>query len=164
MQLIQDSKEQNPLRFIKTEGVEIVREHMDVGDYTARHGGKMDTAVVERKEIGDCFSSFSSGYEKEKAKMIRAIDQGLKYIIAIEAPLLEVREGHVYWKQGEEHRHPKDGLSQIRQFMTLCRRYERIPPYLEVWYCSSRKDMAFRIMEYFLAKERGIKNKKEWAL
>lgn len=138
-------QEKHPLEFVKTDGVEIVVKSLSVGDYTAEG----QNVVIERKSVADLFSSFSGGYEQERNKIIRAKARDLKYILAIEASATEIRKGHTYWKDGEEHEAAKSGISQIKQLMTISRKYG-----VEVWYCADRKDMAFRIMEYLMANER----------
>lgn len=151
MQLLCDTRETLPLTFCKTAGVEIVREYLFIGDYGFRHDdGLLDNALISRKSKGDLFSSFSGdNYEREKLKILQAKDGGYKYILAIEAACLDVRAGHTYWKDGEEHEVKKDGLTQVRQIMTISRRYD-----VEIWWCTDRREMAFRIMEYFLAQNR----------
>lgn len=129
--------------------VEVVS--LPVGDYTAEYkDGTRDKAVVERKGIGDLFHSFTHEYENEKKKIERAKEAGLRYILAIEATAIEVRKGHSYWKDGESHQVKKVGIAQVRQIMTLHKRGD----FDEVWWCSGRIEMAFRIQEYFLAEER----------
>lgn len=145
MKLLVDIQEKNPLEFVITDGVEIVTQSLPVGDYQAEG----QDCVVERKSVADLFSSFSSGYEQERNKIIRAQTRNLKYILAIEASATEIRKGHSYWKNGELVEAPKSGISQIKQLMTISRKYG-----VEVWFCDGRRDMAFRIMEYFLAAER----------
>jgi hypothetical protein len=145
LKLLVDVQEKHPLEFVKTDGVEIVVQSLSVGDYQAEG----QSVVVERKSVADLFSSFSGGYEQERNKIIRAKARDLKYILAIEASATEIRKGHTYWKDGEEHEAAKTGISQVKQLMTISRKYG-----VEVWFCEGRKDMAFRIMEYFLAQER----------
>ena len=145
MKLLVDVQEKHPLEFVKTDGVEVIVQSLSVGDYQAEG----QDCVVERKSIADLFSSFSSNYEAERNKIIRAKSRDLKYILAIEASATEIRKGHTYWKDGEEHEAAKSGISQIKQLMTISRKYG-----VEVWFCEGRRDMAFRIMEYFLAQER----------
>lgn len=116
----------------------------------------MDSTVIERKSIGDLFHSFTHEYVNEKEKIFRAKDLGLNYILAVESPALDVRKGHSYWKGGEEHQVKKDGLSQVRQILTISRKYS-----VPVWWCSGRLEMAFLIQEYFLAMERIKKDLKK---
>lgn len=145
MKLLIDSQERHPLEFVVTDGVEIVTQSLPVGDYQADG----QDVVVERKSISDLFTSFSSNYEAERNKIIRAKTRGLKYILAIEGSIFDIRKGHEYRKDGEIHQSKKSGISQIRQLMTICVKYD-----IEVHYFSSRQEMAFWILEYFLAYER----------
>lgn len=145
MKILVDVLEKHPLEFVETDGVEVIKRPLPVGDYQAEG----QDCVVERKSVADLFTSFSSNYEAERAKIIRAHERGLKYILATEASASEIRKGHTYWKDGEQREAAKSGISQIKQLMTISRKYG-----VELWFCEGRKDMAFRIMEYFLAGER----------
>ena len=145
MKLITDTREQNPLSFVETDGVEHIKMALPVGDYMAEG---IDISI-ERKSLQDLFISFSTGYEAERNKIIKAKARNLTYIIAIEGSILDVRVGHEYWKDGEMKRSKKDGLSMVRQLMTIQHKYG-----VQVWFCGGRKEMAFQIQEYFLAKER----------
>lgn len=146
-QIMVDTREQNPLKF--PGDIETISAVLDVGDYAGILEGKIDTARIERKSVPDLFHSFSHNYENEKAKILRAKEAGYHYIIAIEDTCSAVRGGSSYWKHGESHKVKKDGLSMVRQMMTLSRKYG-----IEVWYCAGRPDMAFRVQEYILTKER----------
>ena len=150
IKLLIDTREQNELIFPACEGVEVISASLQVGDYTCEfEDGSRCGSVWERKSVADLFGSFSSGYENEKAKILKAKDLGLKYILGIEAPIFEVREGHSYFKDGEIRCSKKDGISQIKQLMTM---YSK--GYFDLWFFSGRKEMAFTIQEYFLALER----------
>ena len=139
------------MEFPKLEGVSIVREMLEAGDYTARYkGGEMAKAVIERKSVADLFHSFTHEYENEKEKIERAKQANLRYILAVEAPASEIRKGHRYWKDGEWHEVKKSGIAQIRQILTLLCRGD----FAEVWWCRDRTDLAFLIQEYFLTHER----------
>ena len=109
----------------------------------------MDSTVIERK-ADDLWTSFSGeNYTREKAKWERAHALGLNYIIAIEGMVSDVLAGHTYWKQGEVHEAKKSGLAQLRQLLSIQRRYG-----IQVQFFESRKAMALWIVEYFLAAER----------
>lgn len=149
MLIVADSREQLPLEFIQTAGVSVVRDALDVGDYSAIIGGNLVPIRWERKSIADLFSSFSSGYEAEKAKILKAQALGYRYILAIEGSASEVRKGHAYVKDGEVHESKKSGISQLKQLCTLNHKYG-----VELAFCQSRKDMALLITESFLALER----------
>lgn len=152
MEILVDTREQEALTFQFVDGVSVKSECLKVGDYTARHkDGTMDNTVIERKSIADLFGSFTgNNYDREKEKIRKAKELGLRVVLAVESPALEVRKGHRYWKDGEWHEVKKSGISQVRQIMTLLRRGD----FDEVWWCASRTEMAFRIQEYFLASER----------
>ena len=126
---------------------------LSVGDYAALHRAEgkdvPDLSVVERKGIGDLFHAFTANYDAERAKILKAKELGLTYILAIEASFTEVLKGHAYWKDGELHESKKSGLAMIRQLCTVARKYQ-----VEVWFCNGRREMALRILEYFLAAER----------
>jgi len=125
---------------------------MPTGDYGAEVNGEMVKATVERKSVGDLFTNFSNNYENEKAKLMRAKELGWQYILAIEAPCFEVRKGYEYRKDGVMVASKKSGLAQIRQLMTWQAKYG-----VHVWWCQTKVEMAFMVMEYFLAWERLIK-------
>ena len=144
--IIIDSREQNPLKFQEVSGVSVVCEGLDVGDYAYKIGDVVGPIRIERKSIPDLFGSFSSGYEAEKAKIIKARQLGYKYILAIEGTAFDVREGHQYRRDGEVVAFKKDGLSQIRQLMTS---YAK--GYFDIWWSKSRHELAFMIQEYFRA-------------
>lgn len=153
MIILIDSREKLPLTFPTVNDIEVRTLALPVGDYSAIHliDGKEipDRAVCERKNISDLFSAFAAGYEAEKTKLLRAQALGLTYVLAIEGSFSDVLKGHTYWKAGEAHESQKSGLSQIRQLMSLERRYD-----VRCWFCTSRREMALWILEYFLAQER----------
>ena len=151
MQILMDTKEKDSLTFQMVHGVSVKSEGLSSGDYAARYDdGVMDNAVIERKSIPDLFGSFSGDrYRKEKAKWERAKAKGQTYIIAIEGSSLEVLKGCTYKKGGKVHRVKKDGISQVKQMMTISRKYD-----IQIWWCKNRTEMAFRIQEYFLAGDR----------
>ncbi len=128
-----------------------MREALPVGDYGwIGKDGVRDNVVVERKSKSDLWGSYGGrGYERERAKILRAKERGEKFILAIECSIWEVRRGHEYYVKGEVKAAKKDGLSLVRQLMTVSRKYG-----VEVWFCNNREEMAFRIAEYFMARER----------
>ena len=151
MVIVCDSREQAPLQFPTVKGVEVRPEAIDPGDYAAIHAeGVWDTTRIERKGISDLFHSFTGEpYDYERAKILRAKDQRLQYVLAIEATFSEVLRGHAYWKDGEYHEVKRTGLSLVRMLMTIQRKYQ-----ISVWWCAGRKEMALRVLEFFLAQER----------
>lgn len=148
--IVIDTREQAPLSFPMTD-IKVERGTLDTGDYGIKIGSDLAPVRVERKSIGDLFSSFSGdNYRREKEKIERAKEGNLRYIIAIESSCSEVRKGHRYYKQGQWHESQKDGLSQVRQIETISMRYG-----VEVRYCSGRDDMSFMVQEILMAYVRG---------
>jgi ERCC4-type nuclease len=160
MKLISDTREQAPLKFSICNGVEYVVGTLNIGDYSASYtiGGEtiVSSSIVERKSIGDLFGSYTSGYENERKKFLRAIEAKKKFILAIEGTVSEILKGHSYTKGGEEYVARKDGMTMLRQLMSCCHRYN-----ISLWCCSSRSEMAMMIQEYFLAEERQLKKHAE---
>lgn len=155
MQILVDTREKLMLTFPMVDGVSVKSECLVTGDYGCLHkDGVRDATVFERKSIGDLYHSFTHEYENEKAKIQRAKDSGLEYILAIEGTALDVRKGHSYWKNGEECEVKKSGLSQVRQILTIQRKYG-----IGVWWCANRTEMAFLIQEYFITHERMTKER-----
>ena len=160
MKLIRDSREGLPLHFEAVVGVEIVTEALSTGDYSASYviGGRVveSSSVIERKEKGDLFSSYTSGYDRERKKFLRAIEAGKKFILAIEGTASDILSGHTYIKGGIEHASKKDGMAMLRQLMSCSHKYG-----IQLWFCSSRHEMSVMIQEYFLAEERMLKQHAE---
>lgn len=147
--IIRDSREVLPLVFPEMVGSEVVVECLFSGDYGCRIDGEWIKTLFERKEKGDLFNSYSSGYEREKDKFLRAQVQGYKFILAIEEPFTEILKGHTYKKDGTYHESKKSGISMIRQLMSIQVRYG-----IDVKFFQSRREMALYIQEYFLAYTR----------
>ena len=145
MVIITDSREQDFLEFNKTDGVEFKTACLPCGDYMAE--GQMVT--FERKSVNDLWSSYTHGYERERTKILKAKELGLKFILAIEDTCFNIRRGYSYQKDGEEIESKVDGYSMIKKLFTIQRKYE-----IQCWFCPSRKEMAHMILEYFLAYER----------
>ena len=85
MKLITDTREQLKLTFTPCIGVEYVVETLSVGDYSASYiiNGKTieSSTIIERKSLGDLFSSYTSGYDRERAKFLRCKELGKRFIL-----------------------------------------------------------------------------------
>ena len=151
MKILCDTRERNPLTFQMLDGVTVESKYLDFGDYACVHNdGTMDKMRFERKSVADAFSSFSGdNYLNEKRKIARAKTAGSDYSILIEAPLFEVRKGCTFKKGGEIHEVRKSGIAQIRQLLTISRKYG-----IGLQFFQSRSEMAFYIQEFFLTQER----------
>lgn len=162
VRLLQDSREQSGLLtlFPKVEGVTVEVATLPVGDYAARHlieGQEIpDVHICERKAIGDLYTSFASGYEREKAKWTKAQQLGLRYILAIEGTRNDVLQADSYRKEGELQPRRKDGLAQLRQLCSLQVRYG-----ITVWFCESRRMMAWYLLEFYAASGRWLQRQQE---
>lgn len=153
MRLVSDTREQNPLHFLTCVHVEYVVDTLSVGDYSASFviGGRTveSSTIVERKSIGDLFGSYTSGYERERAKFLRCKELGKRFVLAVEGTASDILKGHTYTKGGVEHQSKKDGMTMLKQIMSCANKYQILP-----WFCESRAIMALMIQEYFLAEER----------
>lgn len=99
--------------------------------------------MVERKGKSDCFSSFSGdNYRREKEKIERAKELGWRYILVVEATASEIRKGCQYYRGGQWHQVQKDGLSQLRQLLTISERYK-----IELSLCNGKEDAAMFTQE-----------------
>lgn len=157
MRIIQDTREQNGLLslFPKMDGVTVEIGTLPIGDYSCRHqfnGREIpDPFVCERKSIADCFTSFSGNYEKEKAKWTKAHQFGLHYILMLEGSVTDILQGNRYWKAGEAQESRKSGLAQLRQLLTISIKYQ-----VQLWFSSSRREMATHLVEFYLASGRWL--------
>lgn len=130
------------LDFKGIEGIDKVEEMaLAYGDYNAVVHGKVVPIVVERKGLGDLFGTMTSGYERFKREMKRAKDDNVKLILAVEGTYSDVWAGY-------EHSQ-FDGASMVKKLATMHVKYD-----METWYCESRRVMARRIADTFLAVER----------
>ena len=146
VKIIIDSREQSPLEF---DGIETIRQGLDVGDYALLTPEGITSIRIERKSIADLFSSFTHKYDSEKGKILRAKEAGLEYVLAIEATALTIRRGYRYWKDGQFYEVEKTGIAQVRQIFTIEQRYG-----IKVWWCAGREEMAFMIKEYLITRTR----------
>jgi len=141
-----DTREQAPLSFPMTD-LKVERGTLETGDYAVKISDGLAPVRIERKSLSDLFSSFNGdNYRREKEKLERARNGGLRYIIAIESSCSEIRRGFRYYKSGAWHQVQKDGLSQVRQIETISMKYG-----VEIRYCAGRDDMAFMVQEILMA-------------
>jgi ERCC4-type nuclease len=142
MIIVQDTREQLELDFSGIEGVDKVeRMGLSYGDYTAIVHGRPVPIFFERKGLSDLFGTMTSGYERYKKEMQRAKDDNVKLILIVEGTYTDV------WN-GIEHSQ-FDGKSMMKKLATLYVKYDH-----EYVLCESRRVMARRIADTFLAVER----------
>jgi len=136
--LIQDSRESNPLVFNHPYIEEVLVQKLDVGDYAIQYKtGFIPPIVFERKEHGDLVQSLTSNYNRFKREILRAKEQGITLIIAIEKPLTTILNGRKYGIV--------KGLSIFRKLLTLRWKYG-----VEHIYFKNREEMATYIVEYYI--------------
>lgn len=75
--VIQDTREQSPLKFIKSEV-----KKLDYGDYTLSDGNS--NIFIERKSISDMVGTMSQGYERFYREVERARNDNAYLIVAVE--------------------------------------------------------------------------------
>lgn len=142
MILVTDSREQRCLDFSGIEGIESIEKMtMPYGDYTAIVHEKPVPLVFERKGISDLFGTMTSGYERYKREMERAKESSVKLVLIIEGSYTDV------WNGIEHSRF--SGESMLKKLAMLYVRYDH-----EYIFCESRRVMARRIADTFLAIER----------
>lgn len=119
---------------------------MSYGDYSGVVHGKKVPISFCRKAFSDLWGTFSTtdGHRRFKAEMERAKLDGMKLILIIEGSYTDVWNGF--------ERSQYDGGSMLKKLATLYLKYD-----LEYIFCESRRVMARRIADTFLACERNWK-------
>lgn len=142
MVIVQDSREQLPLDFSGIDGVEKVESiGLPYGDYTAIVHGKPVPIVFERKGFSDLWGTMTSGYPRFKREIERAKEDSIKLVLIVEGSYSDIWNGF--------ERSEFDGESMLKKLATLYMKYD-----LEYIFCESRRVMARRIADTFLAVER----------
>jgi len=142
--LLCDTREQKCLDFKGIEGIEKVEERaLAYGDYGAEVHGKVVPIVFERKSFSDLWGTMSTtdGHRLHKAKIEKAKEDSIKLILIIEGTYTDVWNGFA--------RSAYDGASLLKKLATLYVKYDH-----EYIFCESRRVMARRIVDTFLAVER----------
>ena len=140
--IISDTREQMGLDFKDIEGIESVEElALPYGDYTALVNKRPIPIVFERKSFSDLWGTMTGGYERFKKEMERAKTDNVKLILIIEGSYTDVWNGF--------ERSTFDGSSMLKKLATMYVKYDQ-----EYIFCESRRVMARRIADTFLAVER----------
>lgn len=116
---------------------------LSYGDYTAVVHGKPVPILFARKSFSDLWGTFSTGdgHRRFKNEMARAKESNMKLILIIEGSYSDV------WNGFERSKY--DGASMLKKLATLYVKYD-----LEYVFCESRRVMARRIADTYLAVER----------
>ena len=116
MLIIQDTREQKPLKFNHPYITGTKIETMKIGDYTVEFAdGHRPPIVFERKSLPDIFGSLSKGYPRLKKRINQSIKQGIQFIIIIEASLTKVNKGY--------DKSERSGEAIVQQLFTLFTRH-----------------------------------------
>ena len=147
MIILSDTREQAELDFSNIEGVEKVDKlGLAYGDYTALVHGRPVPIVFERKGFSDLWGTMSTtdGHRLHKEKIKKAQADSVKLILIIEGSYTDV------WNGFERSKY--DGASMLKKLATLYVKYDH-----EYIFCESRRVMARRIADTFLAIDRNWK-------
>lgn len=79
--IVVDTREQQPLKF---KGLNIISSKLECGDYAKSIESKV---VVERKSLGDFYSTLSTGFDRFKREIIRAKEMGIYIVVVTECAL-----------------------------------------------------------------------------
>jgi hypothetical protein len=82
--IVVDTREQQPLKF---KGLNIISSKLECGDYAKSVDSKI---VVERKSLGDFYSTLSTGFDRFKREIQRAHDMGIYIVVVTECQLKTV--------------------------------------------------------------------------
>lgn len=140
MVILIDSNEQKKLKFDCDHILTEVRvEKLDHGDYACEYvGGILCPVMFERKGLNDLFSTLTSGHVRFKKELRRAKEAEHKLILIIEGTVADVLNGVPHSR--------KEGISILRTILTMWVRYDLMPVF-----CTSRREMAMFIREFFEA-------------
>jgi len=80
-EIVIDTREQQPLKF---KGLNIISSKLECGDYAKSIDSKV---VVERKSLGDFYSTLSTGFDRFKREIERAAEAGIYIVVVTECQL-----------------------------------------------------------------------------
>ncbi len=143
--LIQDSREQAPLKFKKGVFDNVVIKALPVGDYglVVEPLSEPFPLIFERKSLGDLFGTLSNKKSIEcfKRELARAKERNIILVLLIEASMKAVSEGYKYSLVG--------GDSLLKTVFTLWVKYGLVPVF-----CENRRTAARFVEESFTALAR----------
>ena len=149
MVILCDSREQAPLEFNHQyiTGVKVMK--LNVGDYQCQFSdGYIPPISIERKSLEDAFGTLTQGYPRFRKEIIRARENKIMLVIAIEASITKILKGcEPSIRSGDEI---------LQQLMSINVKYG-VP-----FYCfNNRVEMQRWIIELFLAVGRRYVEKKK---
>jgi len=143
--IIEDTREQKPLKFNKSYIDMVVSEKLDYGDYSCHCDGQICPIFFDRKSIGDLFGTLSRKKNKKtgesradvfKREIKRCNDNKHLLVIIIEVSFTDILKGYKHSQI--------DGLTIIRTLFTFMFRHRVL--FLP---CTSRREMANYISEFY---------------
>lgn len=141
--IIEDSREQTPLDFKSCKGVDVVRQGLKTGDYSAQ--GYENQICFERKSVPDLVGTLIGGHERFLREMDRMKEYEEKYI------LVEHTAGTVY-RYCERHGVEYKFDIIIQSLLAYAYHYG-----VRIRFCKNREDMA----NYIVSKTREFVKQKE---
>ena len=141
-EIIVDTREQNPLFIGGVEdGVKLrtVSSKLDEGDYATFESEPF--LVVERKSWKDLYSSLTVNHSRFRAMLQRANSKGKRIYVLVECPY----DGFLY-NIGESFKSKPETIAKM--IKTIEAKYS-----VSFIWCSSREDMARKIVELFRSSE-----------
>ena len=137
IKIIQDTREQNPLKFKHPHITEVIVKKLSVGDYGCQYeDGFVVPVYFERKSIGDLWGTMTKGYTRFKKEIDRVKEADVLMFIAIEGSYTKVSKGYRYSKV--------KGISIHRTLNTIYLKYG-----IKAMYCTTRVEMAAQIAEFY---------------
>jgi len=137
--IIQDTREQKPLKFSHPFITEIRVEKLDIGDYACEFkDGHRPAVVFERKSIGDLYGTMGKGYKRFKKIITRTRERKASLFIIVEGSLTKVLRGF--------DRSQMQGTSMVLKLFTLWLRYG-----VQTIFCGDRKEMSLFITNFYIS-------------
>lgn len=127
------------MKFKNKHITEVIVQKLDVGDYACEFEcGHRVPIVFDRKAMGDLYTTMGKDYDRFKREILRAQESNTQLFVIVEGSMTEVGKGFKYSKI--------KGISMKYKLFTLWIRYG-----VQTIFCTSRKEMAEYITQFFIA-------------
>lgn len=138
MEILQDTREQSPLKFHSPFITSVAKKKLDFGDYGCIFkDGHRVPIFFERKSIGDLYGTMGKGYPRFKKEILRSQVAKATLFIIVEGTLSEIGRGYKHSKI--------QGKSMVYKLFTLWVKHG-----IQTIYTSSRKEMAEYITQFYI--------------
>jgi ERCC4-type nuclease len=99
VEILQDTREQTPLKFHSPFITSVAKKKLDFGDYGAKFkDGTIPNIFFERKTIGDLYGTMGKGYPRFKKEIERSQMAKATLFIIVDGTLTEVGKGYKHSK------------------------------------------------------------------